>query len=344
MATRRSYAARGIPTDYLEHPPSPIYDERFTRIDGISAATSRAIADELRSAGFVGADGLLTTDGDVIAAQVAANPAAFPVFAAQAGSFREIRSEIKTMRAEHAMYADATARTIRFFDRFVAPPSAPFGSWVGLVTRLTTDLTGKPPTTNDLNAQVSALEHGAMTKGDVVAELRGGADNTGNVDPVARLYRAAFGRTPDAGGLHYWVDLRRSRTVSLVRTADLFASSREFIHTYGLLTNRQFVTRLYANVLGRSPDQGGLNYWTRQLDQRHLSRGGVLVGFSESAEYKIKQRVNTDVAVVSTFLLGRSPSSGEVADWATRRAEGETTSDLATAFLDGEDYARHVID
>lgn len=109
--------ARGIPTDHLENPPSPIYDERFTRIDGISATTSRAMVGELRAAGFVGAGGFLDTDGDVIAAQVAADPAAFPVISAQSGGLRELRSQLKTMRAEHSMYADATARTLRFFDR-----------------------------------------------------------------------------------------------------------------------------------------------------------------------------------------------------------------------------------
>jgi hypothetical protein len=334
---------RGIPTEYLEHPPSPIYDERFTRIDGIAAATSEAMVDELRTARFVGAGGFLNTDGDAIAAEVAADPAAFPVISSQTGALREIRSQIKTMRAEHSMYADATARTISFFDRFVAPPSAPFGSWAGLVTRVTSDLTGRPPTADDLTSQMAALEQTSMTKGDLVAALRASADNTSNVDPVVRLYRAFLGRTPDAGGLTYWVGRRRSGGWTLVRTADHFASSSEFTRKYGDLTNRQYVRRLYTDVLQRDPDQAGEDYWTRQLDLRRRSRGSIMVGFSESSEFKRKQAGNTDAAVAYVFLLGRAPSSGEVAEWVTRQAGGTTTSELASELLESGAYARHII-
>ena len=342
-ANEAKLRSRGIPTDYLEHPPSPIYDERFTRIDGISVATSRAMVDELRAAGFVGANGLLDTDGDAIAAAVAADPASFPVTSSQTGALREIRSQVKVMRAEHSMYADATARTISFFDRFVAPPSAPFGSWPGLVTRITVDLTGRAPTATDLASQAAALGTGSLTKGDLVAALRTGTDNTSNVDPVARLYRAFLGRTPDAGGLTYWVGRRRSGTWTLLRTADHFASSSEFIRRYGSLSNRQYVTRLYTDVLQRDPDRGGVDYWTRQLDLKRRSRGSVMVGFSESSEFTRKQAGNTDAAVAYVFLLGRAPSSAEVAEWVARQAGGDTTSDLADELLARDDYARHII-
>lgn len=113
-ATMRS---RGVPTDYVEHPPSPLYDERFTRISGIDAVTSAAIAAELRAAGFVDAAGFLTVDGDEVAAQVAANRADFPVIATHR-SAKALRSQLKAMRAEHMMYADYTHRTIEWFDRF----------------------------------------------------------------------------------------------------------------------------------------------------------------------------------------------------------------------------------
>ena len=179
---------RGVPTDYLEQQPSPIYDERFTRIDGISATTSKAMVAELRAAGFVGAGGFLTTDGDLIAAAVNAAPSEFPVISSQVGLLNEIRAEVKAMRAEHMMFADATARTIGFFDDFVDPPSAPFGSWAALVTRITSDLTGTPPTANELKLWIGALDAGTKDAGDLVDALRKGTDNTGNVDPVARLY------------------------------------------------------------------------------------------------------------------------------------------------------------
>ena len=317
---------RGIPTDYLEHQPSPIYDERFARIDGISAATSKAMVDELRDAGFVGTGGFITTDGDQIAAAVSAKPSEFPVISSQAGAISAIRSG-----------------NIRFFDDYVDPPSAPFGSWAALVTRITLDLTGTPPTTADLTFWMGALDDGTKTKGDLVDALRTGADNTGNVDPVARLYRAFLGRTPDAGGLQFWVGRRRSGDWTLVRTADQFAASSEFIRKYGALTNRQYVTRIYTDVLGRPADQGGVDYWTRQLDLKRRSRGSVMVGFSESSEYRRKQVENTEVAVNTIFLLGRAPTASQVADWVTRQQAGTPQSVLAGELLDSQAYANHII-
>ena len=66
-----------------------------------------------------------------------------------------------------------------------------------------------------------------------------------------------------------------------------FINSVEFINNYGAnISNEQFVTNLYENVLGRSPDLAGLNYWSQQLNNGIESRNDVLIGFSESAENK----------------------------------------------------------
>jgi hypothetical protein len=114
----QTLASRGIPTDYVEHPPSPLYDERFTRIDGISAGISLSMAAELRDAGFVDDDGFINTNGDVISQFLIDNPASFPTLLGQTGKFRDIRAQLKAMRAEHTMYSDYTQRTIRWFERF----------------------------------------------------------------------------------------------------------------------------------------------------------------------------------------------------------------------------------
>jgi hypothetical protein len=108
---------RGVPTEYLENPPSPMYNERFSRIAGISPETSTAMVQELRAAGFIDADGFVNTDGDVVAKAVADNPSGFPVISEQK-SPGAVRSQIKAVRAEHAMYADLTQRTIDWFERF----------------------------------------------------------------------------------------------------------------------------------------------------------------------------------------------------------------------------------
>ena len=124
--------------------------------------------------------------------------------------------------------------------------------------------------------------------------------------------------------------------------ADSFASSNEFKRKYGTLTNRQFVTRIYTDVLGRTADQAGVDYWTKKLDTKSRTRGGVMVGFSESNEYKRKQAENTDVSVGYIFLLGRVPTAPESTDWVTRQKAGTTHVTLLGELLGSAGYATHI--
>lgn len=96
-----------------------------------------------------------------------------------------------------------------------------------------------------------------------------------------RLYKAAFGRAPDTGGLGYWID-RMDHGTSLRDVADAFASSPEYTGS-GPKTDAAFVTSLYNNVLHRAPDQGGFDYWMYDITH-NSSRADLLAYFSESPE------------------------------------------------------------
>lgn len=98
-----------------------------------------------------------------------------------------------------------------------------------------------------------------------------------------RLYKAAFDRTPDQGGLGYWINAL-DKGAWLTSVADGFIGSAEFTAMYGPdSTNAHFVKLLYNHVLHRDPDAKGEAYWLDQLDLG-LSRGNVLASFSESPE------------------------------------------------------------
>lgn len=99
---------------------------------------------------------------------------------------------------------------------------------------------------------------------------------------VYRLYQGAFNRAPDAGGLGFWIGIGDAGA-SLDLIAQAFVGSAEFATTYGAIDNAAFVTQLYANVLHRAPDAGGLAFWLGLLDSG-ATRGGELVGFSQSPE------------------------------------------------------------
>jgi hypothetical protein len=100
---------------------------------------------------------------------------------------------------------------------------------------------------------------------------------------ISRLYQAFFLRPADSGGLSYWSG-QASNGVSLEAIASAFAQSAEFQTRYGSLSNQQFIELVYSNVLGRSPDAGGLNYWVGLLNGG-LDRGTAMIGFSESVEF-----------------------------------------------------------
>ena len=111
-------------------------------------------------------------------------------------------------------------------------------------------------------------------------------DDTQTNNAVARLYRAYFRRDPDAAGLNYWVPKYRSGELCLDEISEFFAGSSEFVSTYGKLPNPEFVRRVYLNVLGREPDPDGYNHWAPRITYGGMTRGEMMVAFSESPEFR----------------------------------------------------------
>lgn len=108
-----------------------------------------------------------------------------------------------------------------------------------------------------------------------------------DVDGVAgqayRLYQAAFDRAPDLPGLGFWI-AQMDRGVAALEVADAFVRSPEFTRLYGTtLQDTAFVQTLYQNVLHRSPDAEGFDFWVHAL-QSGVSRADVLLQFSDSPE------------------------------------------------------------
>ena len=98
--------------------------------------------------------------------------------------------------------------------------------------------------------------------------------------PVARLYLAYFLRAGEREGLHYWIGTGLPASA----ISDAFAASAEFVGRYGDVSDAAFVELIYTNVLGRASDDAGRQYWQEELG-RGVSRGRVMLGFSESDEF-----------------------------------------------------------
>lgn len=132
--------------------------------------------------------------------------------------------------------------------------------------------------------------------------------------PLVRLYKAYYKRWPDVGGYDYWVRKMKSGT-SLTSVSDFFANSNEFKSKYGSVDNEQFVILVYANVLNRTPDTAGYNYWVKQLNDKKITRGGVMLKFSESSEYVRKYGLDCDLQGVTLRMLRRPATDTELAQW-----------------------------
>lgn len=100
---------------------------------------------------------------------------------------------------------------------------------------------------------------------------------------IARIYQGALDRAGDSSGLGYWIS-QLDNGNTLADVASGFINSNEFLTNYGSdLSDSQFITNLYSNMLGRTPDAAGYEYWLTEM-QNGVTKEQTLINFSESAE------------------------------------------------------------
>ena len=121
-------------------------------------------------------------------------------------------------------------------------------------------------------------------------------DASNSAGGIYRLYKAALDRTPDLGGLGYWIAQADAGTKDAVRMATDFTYADEFKTLYGVSTADNYmtgeditalVTKIYDNVLDRAPDAGGRDYYSGQITTKLKTVGQVLAEISDSAENKL---------------------------------------------------------
>jgi hypothetical protein len=150
-------------------------------------------------------------------------------------------------------------------------------------------------------------------------------------DLVTATYQHYLGRGPDAGGLSFWVNamLKGTTTDELLEIS--FISSPEFISDNGGL-GAGWVTSMYDKLLGRDPDQGGLNYWVGQLNSG-TSPATIALGFAASPERE-GQRVTNDYLL----YLGRAPGASEVSYWVNAFTNGLSNESVVAGFVGSPEY------
>lgn len=110
---------------------------------------------------------------------------------------------------------------------------------------------------------------------DIIDAVTENAQEIINKVTIAQYYVAINNRTPEIGGLNYWVDQLNTLDKNLVAQNFIDFVNPNF-------TDSEFISLLYSNVLGRSPDAGGEVYWQGRLDT--VNNGTVLNEFINCVE------------------------------------------------------------
>ena len=159
---------------------------------------------------------------------------------------------------------------------------------------------------------------------------------------VDRCYSVALGREADEGGYNYWLDALNNGEICGAQAGYGFIFSGEYANKE--TTNDEFVTDLYSMYFGRTPDEGGFNYWVGLLNSG-ASREEIFAGFANSTEFDNlcsdygvvtgayivgvpndqQGGVNAFVARLYNICLNRRPDMAGQSGWAQKLIAGEVT-------------------
>ena len=211
-------------------------------------------------------------------------------------------------------------------------------------------------------------QYGTANSSTVVGGPEGGADSlisienarfvdgtlTFDVDSasaqVMRLYGAALGRQYDPAGLEGQSAWIRNGTISLQTLADAFVSSAEFQNRFGALGNQAFIEQLYQFSLHRAGEPAGVSGWTGLLDNGTMTRGQIVIGFSESAEHRglTQNELNKGLWVADAHALiiarlydatfDRLPEAEGLIGWTASLKAGIPLSQIAAGFADSPEF------
>jgi hypothetical protein len=180
-------------------------------------------------------------------------------------------------------------------------------------------------------AWVNALNQG-ISRASVVLAIESSTEYRGLV--VQSLFQRFLHRAADPAGLQAFVNfLGTGGTVEQVEV--ILLSSPEYFQLHGG-TNNGFVTGLYQDVLGRSPDAAGLAAYTQALNGG-LARSSVANLLVTSRE-AFANLVQTDYFT----SLGRQADAAGTAGWVQAFEMGATDQQVLASILGSAEAFAHL--
>jgi hypothetical protein len=186
---------------------------------------------------------------------------------------------------------------------------------------------GRSPEAAGLDYWVGLLNGGATPR-EVTEAMWESAEHRGL--EVDQFYATYLHRSADAFGRAFWVNSLRGG-VSEEQVAEGFLTSAEYRQAHA--GTDAYLTGLYADVLGRTPDAAGLDYW-QAAAQGGLSPAQLADAFLGSPEAD-ERRVDG----YYRDYLARSGEAAGVAFWVGALQGGGLTPDqVAQAFLASDEF------
>ncbi len=118
---------------------------------------------------------------------------------------------------------------------------------------------------------------------------------------LAELYTTFFNRAPDADGLAYWVNSVDTGQLSLTQIAENWLTEQPEGQTNfpTTLTDAQFVAKIYTNVLSRTADADGAQYWLDQLASGAVTRDSFALSIINGAKANTSAQGVLDATLIS---------------------------------------------
>lgn len=171
-------------------------------------------------------------------------------------------------------------------------------------------------------------------------EFRNRYGAVSNPDFVTGLYQRLLGRSPDPGGLAFWVGLLNGGTPK-GRVVLGFSEAPEYVKATAAqvdqVNHQGPVTRLYKAYFLRNPDESGLRYWI----DTGLPLTAVSNAFADSAEFSMRYGALSNggfVDQVYANVLGRAPDPGGRAYWLGQLAAGLSRGQLMLWFSESAEF------
>lgn len=161
------------------------------------------------------------------------------------------------------------------------------------------------------------------------------------------LYNNVLHRNPDPEGFKHWTNVLNSgasRSSVLAGFSESAENKAQIILSSEGHSAQAY--RLYQAAFDRTPDLGGLVYWTQLMDQG-LKLNDVAYNFIASTEFGLKYGISPSNAQFVTSLysnvLNRSPDSEGYNHWMTALSSGVTREQVLIQFSESAENRAQLV-